>query len=265
MSNPLTPAEVRAFWTEQATLHQQSPDASWSDRPVIDLEIAEMLKYLADGQRVLDIGCANGFSTCRFAGARRIDILGLDYIPEMIDQARARLDRERSALLGTVKFEVGDILNLPASAAGFDCAVVTRVLINLGTWDRQLAGLNAALATLRPGGLLLLSEATLQGWERLNAFRREWGLAAIAMPSFNQYLDQERVIEAAAATADLVTVSHFASTYYVATRVFKPLLNQAAGSPVNVADPSAEFNRWCAQLPPCGDYGVQRLFILRKR
>ena len=265
MTERFTDAQIKTFWTEQAVQHQQSPEASWSDRRVIDLEIAEMLKHLADGDRLLDIGCANGFATCQFAAARRIEVLGVDYIPEMITQARSRLQAEQADLISAVRFEVGDILSLAVPEAAFDKVVVTRVLINLGTWERQHAGLLAALRALKPGGLLLLSEATVQGWQRLNAFRREWKLSEIATPPFNVYLDQEQVIDAARPVADLVQVSHFASTYYVATRVFKPLLNEALGHRVDVTDPLAEFNRWCAQLPACGDYGVQRLFIFRKR
>lgn len=85
------------------------------------------------------------------------------------------------------------------------------------------------------------------------------------MPAFNLYLDQDQVIDAAREFAELVEVSHFASTYYVGTRVIKPLLSEALGARVNVADPLAEWNRWCAQLPAFGDYGVQRLFVFRKR
>lgn len=265
MTERFSDEQIKTFWTEQARQHQQSPDASWSDRRVIELEITEMLKHLADGDRVLDIGCANGYSTCQFAAQKRIDALGLDYIPEMVAAAQARLAQQAAALSGTVRFDVGDILSLPAHAQDFDKVIVTRVLINLGTWERQRAGLLASLGALKPGGLLLLSEATEQGWRQLNRFRREWGLADIAMPPFNRYLDQDQVIEAARPVADLVDVAHFASTYYVATRVFKPLLDQALGHRVDVTDPLAEFNRWSAALPAAGDYGVQRLLIFRRR
>ena len=265
MTDRYTDAQIKSFWSEQAALHKDSPNASWSDRRVIELEIAEMLKHLADGDIVFDIGCANGYSTCRFAAAKAIDVLGVDYTPEMIGYATERLARDRHQLRGQVRFEVGDILALTQPDAAFDKVVVTRVLINLGSWERQRAGLDHALRVLKPGGILMLSEATAQGWERLNAFRREWGLSDIAMPPFNLYLDEERIVEAAQAAADLVEVSHFASTYYVATRVLKPLLAEALGHRVDIADSMAEWNRWCAQLPAYGDYGVQRLFIFRKR
>jgi hypothetical protein len=47
---------------------------------------------------------------------------------------------------------------------------------------------------LKTGGTLLLSEATIQGWQRLNQFRREWALPDIPMPPFNRYLDENQVI-----------------------------------------------------------------------
>ena len=104
----------------------------------------------------------------------------------------------------------------------------------------------------------------MQGWRRLNALRAEWGLEDIPMPPFNEYLDQDQVIAAVRGEAELVELSNFASTYYIGTRVFKPLLAQATHAPVSVADPNAEWNRWFSQLPPAGDYGTQKLFVFRK-
>ena len=84
------------------------------------------------------------------------------------------------------------------------------------------------------------------------------------MPPFNLYLDQEKVIAAVRGEAELLELSNFASTYYVGTRLLKPLLAQATRAPVSVADPDAEWNRWFAQLAPAGDYGTQKLFVFRK-
>ena len=117
---------------------------------------------------------------------------------------------------------------------------------------------------LKSGGLLLLSEATLQGWQQLNRFRQEWALPEIPMPPFNQYLDQEQVVEALSSDLQLIEITNFSSTYYVGTRVLKPLLIQALGVKIDVAEPNMEWNRWFAQLPPWGDYGTQKLFVFRK-
>ena len=72
MTTRLSQSEVYEFWTRQAREHGQSPSASWSDHCVIEMEIAEIAKHLADGDKVLDVGCANGYSSMQFACARRI-------------------------------------------------------------------------------------------------------------------------------------------------------------------------------------------------
>ena len=86
------------------------------------------------------------------------------------------------------------------------------------------------------------------------------------MPDFNLYLDQDQV---ASALADRLTLHwplvNFSSTYFVTTRVLKPLLIAATGAKLDAADPALEWNRWCAQLPAWGDYGTQKLFVFRKR
>ncbi|MGI8588258.1 MAG: class I SAM-dependent methyltransferase [Chloroflexia bacterium] len=265
MASRLSPDEIRAYWTQQALAHGQSPAASWTDQPVIELEIQTITQYLAEGDRVLDVGCANGFSTVQFAAFQQIAILGLDYIPAMIDAARERLAGLADRLRGTVDFAVGDARQLALPDAQFDKVVVVRVIINLGEWPDQVQGLQECVRMVKPGGLLLLSEATLQGWRRLNALRREWGLPDIPVPGFNNYLDEEMVVAALAPWMELQAIINFASTYYVGSRVLKPMLARACNLEIDVADPLMEWNRWFAQLPSAGDYGTQKLLVFRKR
>jgi ubiquinone/menaquinone biosynthesis C-methylase UbiE len=260
----LNNVQIYDFWSRQAAEHQQSPAASWSDFRVIEMEIEEISKRLIDGDRVLDVGCANGFSSVQFAVRREIKLRGLDYIPTMIDEARKRAKQSGLTLRGSVEFDVGDITQLAEENSSYDKVVVIRVLINLGNWERQRQGLQECVRVLRSGGMLLLSEATLQGWERLNRLRAEWGLPDIPIPPFNEYLDQEKVVAELSSRMRLVEISNFASTYYVGTRVLKPLLRQATNAPVAVADPGSEWNRWFATLPAAGDYGTQKLFVFEK-
>ncbi len=265
MNHKLNVEQIREYWKCQALKHGQSSAASWSDSMAIELDIREISKHLADGDQVLDVGCANGYSTIQFATKKRIRIRGLDYVWEMIEQARLQLSKMSGKLLGTVEFDMGDVTALDGELSGtYDKVVVTRVIINLGEWSRQLKGLRECARVLKLGGIFLLSEATLQGWNRLNSFRHEWGLPAIPMPPFNQYLDQEQVIEAVSRDLQLVEIVDFSSTYYVGTRVLKPLLIHALGAKIDSANPDMEWNRWFAQLPPYGDYGTQKLFIFKK-
>lgn len=265
MTEKLSLEAIRQFWTRQAEQHGASPDASWSDRPVIEMEIRQLLERLSEGDSVLDVGCANGYSTLQLAAQKSITIRGVDYVPEMIDEARARLAELAESLAGDVSFAVGDVLALDEPSDTYDKVIVVRVIINLRTWENQARGLAECARVLKPGGVLLLSEATLQGWRKMNALRAEWGLASIPMPDFNEYLDEERIIEALGEKLELVELVNFASTYFVGTRVIKPLLIQALGADIDVARPDMEWNRFFSQLPAWGDYGTQKLFVFRKQ
>ena len=265
MADKLTSAEIRQYWASQAQTQGASPDASWSDHCAIQLEVRELLKWLKDGDRVLDVGCANGYSSAQLAAERRIHLHGIDYVPAMIDLARRRADELRGRLAGTLEFSVGDVTRLEGETGVYDKVITTRVLINLGDWPAQHAAVLACARMVKMGGLLLLSEATVQGWRNLNAFRAEWRLPPIPMPSFNTYLDETQLIDALAPEMDLVEEVRFSSSYFVGTRVLKPLLVQALDIDVDAADPHMHWNRWWAELPARGDYGTQKLFVFRKR
>jgi ubiquinone/menaquinone biosynthesis C-methylase UbiE len=265
MIQKLTLEQIREFWEKQASEHGESRAASWSDSYVMEMEIREILNYLQDGDRVLDAGCANGYSTVQFASQKAVHITGVDYVEQMIHHAKERVKRVQEVLAGSIEFRVADITKLEDHPNTYDKVIVIRVIINLGEWETQLNGINECVRVLKPGGLLLLSEATLQGWNQMNRFRREWNLPDIPMPVFNHYLDQERVIAELASQAQLVQLSNFSSTYFVGTRVLKPLLIQALGLPIDVANPQMEWNRFFSHLPAWGDYGTQKLFIFRKK
>jgi ubiquinone/menaquinone biosynthesis C-methylase UbiE len=265
MNDKLSIEGIRDFWTQQAKEHGLAPAASWSDTTVMDMEIREIIRHLADGDRVLDVGCANGFSTVQFASQKRLHIRGLDYIPEMVAQARVRLTAMAEKLQGTAEFDTGDITSLKEPSNTYDKVVVIRVVINLHDWSHQLQGVRECIRVLKPGGLLLLSEATVQGWQALNKFRREWALADIPMPAFNQYLDEAQLVKEVSEQLELVELNNFSSTYYVGTRVLKPLFAQAAAGKVDPTKPDMEWNRWFGMLPAFGDYGTQKLFVFRKK
>jgi ubiquinone/menaquinone biosynthesis C-methylase UbiE len=265
MDKKFTMEEVRQYWTSQSDQYGLSYEASWSDMQVIEKEIIEISKYLSDNDNVLDVGCANGYSTIQWAAEKQISIKGLDYIPGMIENARKRLAGFSANLRGAVYFDQGNILSLDEASSSFDKVIVVRVIINLGDWERQIQGMLECARLVKPGGLLLMSEATMQGWEKLNLFRSEWGLDQIPIPPFNTYLDEVKVIETLQSKMELIQIVNFASTYFVGTRVIKPLLARLLGMEEKVAEPSMHWNKWFAQIPSFGDYGTQKLFIFKKR
>ena len=156
MSQKLTLEEIRDFWRRQAAQHGQSPTVSWSDRRVIEMEIRALVRRLADGDRVLDVGCANGYSTVQLASQRAIDIRGLDYLPEMIEYARASLQSLSSPIPGKVDFGVGSIMAIPEPSSTYDKVISIRVVTNLGEWSNQRIALCECARVLKPGGEIVL-------------------------------------------------------------------------------------------------------------
>lgn len=73
--------------------------ASWE-------EVIKFAKTVPDGATVLDLGCGNGRLLQAFSG-RDINYLGIDFIPEIINYAKADHGANKK-----VKFIVGDILEL---------------------------------------------------------------------------------------------------------------------------------------------------------
>jgi ubiquinone/menaquinone biosynthesis C-methylase UbiE len=228
----------------------------------VELEIRELGRYLREGDVVLDAGCANGYSTLRFAREHTLVVRGLDRVPELIELARTALAAEPTS--SRVSFDVGDITAMQEPGEAYDRVIVIRVLINLQDEGRQQRALRECARVLKPGGLLLLSEATIQGWERLNSLRGEWGLPAIPMHPFNRYVDQDRLIAMAGPQLVLRELVNFSSTYFIGTRVIKPLLIKAAEAQLDPAEPDTEWNRLCATLPAIGDYGTQKLFVFER-
>ena len=260
-----TPEEVFNHWKDRASQHGTSHTASWNDALAVDLEVKNILTYLENGHRVLDVGCANGHATLRYAMERQIDVHGLDYIPGMIENANLHLQEVTKKLQGLVTFCEGNILDLKEPMDHYDRIIITRVLINLTTPDKQKEALLRCSRSLKKGGLILLSDATKSGWSHLNAFRQEWGLSPLPMPDFNLYLEEKSLLESVSSTLTLRKVVNFSSSYYLGTRVFKPLLVKLlADSKITGLNLTDHWNRYFADLPQAGDYGIQKLFVLEK-
>ncbi len=72
------------------------------------------------GQKVLDVATGSG-NTAISAARRYCDATGIDYVPELIEQAKERAGAERLE----ITFEVGDAENLPYPDASFDVVLST--------------------------------------------------------------------------------------------------------------------------------------------
>ncbi len=119
---------------------------NWSDSryevlPYFAVEKTVLLQPGVD--RILDLGCANGWNMSRFGQYGRASI-GLDMVPERVKLA---------GTYGPVTVASG--LDIPLAAETCDVVYIQHVLHHIGDVERAL---NEARRVLRPGGVLFLIE-----------------------------------------------------------------------------------------------------------
>jgi ubiquinone/menaquinone biosynthesis C-methylase UbiE len=113
------------------------------------LVMAELLSEAVDlhpGQRVLDVACGNGNAS--LAAARRFcEVIGIDYVPMLLDEGRQRAKAEGLA----VDFRESDAEEIPFPDASFDV-----VLSTLGSMfaPNQEKAAGELLRVCKPGGTI---------------------------------------------------------------------------------------------------------------
>ena len=119
------------------------------------------------------------------------------------------------------------MLELPYPDNHFDVVSSSRCLMALLEWQRQQNALLEIHRVLKPGGVLVLMEGTIEGLERLNAWRARFALEAIAADGrdrlFTRKFQEAELLDFCAPHYDLVRVQRF-GMYYFLTRIVQPLL-----------------------------------------
>ncbi len=142
-------------------IHQQAHWAS-GDFGVIGTTlqlVGETLCEAVDlqaGSRVLDVACGNG--NAALAAARRwCTVIGVDYVPALVEQARVRAAAERLP----ATFQVGDAEALDFPDASFDYVLSTFGVMFAPDQERAAREL---VRVCKPGGTLGLANWTPTGF-----------------------------------------------------------------------------------------------------
>ena len=101
-----------------------------------------------DDFRVLEIGCATGYTSCFIGEEYGCNVTGIDVSEILIEKAQERANRKR---LRNVEFQLADAMNLPFSDNSFD--VVFGVAITALVPDKKRA-LSEYFRVVKPGGIL---------------------------------------------------------------------------------------------------------------
>lgn len=251
-----------AYWEKNATQYKTSHSVSWGDANMIQLEIKNILNYIEDGDYVLDAGCSNGYSTFAIASARNIKVKAFDYSKKSIKYAiYAQQERDEKK---KIKFYHGNILNIDEYDNTFDKVYTIRVIINLLSWNLQKRAIQEMYRILKPNGLFLMSEAFMGSLRNLNKLRALANLSPLTVHDFNLYLEERKTEKFLQKYFDIVEVKKFSSIYYVASRFLRYLTMTKQDKDTYIND----INNFFASFPETensGDFGIQKLYVLRKR
>nr|WP_062339446.1 class I SAM-dependent methyltransferase [Herbidospora sakaeratensis] len=104
----------------------------------------------ADGLRVLDVACGEGFYTRRFADLGAGQVVGVDSSAEMVRLGRSAEEEQPRGIV----YHVHDAARMPVLGE-FDVVAATYLLHYAVDLDHMRAMCDAMAANLRPGGRLL--------------------------------------------------------------------------------------------------------------
>ncbi len=128
---------------------------------------AQLLQtFLVPGDRLYDLGCATGTSLlllCRLLSDKEVHFIGLDNSQPMLD--KARLKAELYGKKDSLSFLLEDITAFDQAGAG--ALILNYTLQFIRPLQRQ-AFLSRLFDSLRPGGVLLISEKVISHDPRLN-------------------------------------------------------------------------------------------------
>ena len=241
-------------WDDRAKEHGESHWASWGDHYAIRLEVDTISKFINEGDKVLDVGCANGHATVQQLVNSPEELIGMDLSEEMIRYAE-NYNKDN------VNFLVGDILNIPFDDCSFDVVYTTRVLINLQTWENQQRGMDECIRVAKPGGKIVFSECFYEPLVLLNSMRVLNGLPALSENDFNRYLKTVKM-EAYLVGQDYERID-FSSVYFLGSRFLREIITNAEdyegySNPINgiFYDLGKRYSG--------GGFGVQRAYVITK-
>lgn len=137
-------------------------------------------ELVRDGDRVLDIGCGDGFFSARFLAERASRVDALDVDPAAIRTARAQ------NALGNVTFRCQDAVNAPFPDSRYDVIVWDGALGHFPA-DGAARMLGKIAQSLGPAGVFVGSESLgEEGVDHLQTFAALEDIGRLLRPHFTQ-------------------------------------------------------------------------------
>lgn len=251
--------KMRVFWSNRAKLFRNDPKANTNDLWLREIEINFVNNILKSHsfKRVMDFGCANGYSTFKLARLnKKITFIGIDINNDMINIANKSVKKENSS---NVFFRQFDILK-DGIFEKYDFIYAIRVFQNIESYQMQKRVFDKLYGSLKKNGMLLYIESYADGYKRLNADRVKIHLPPLPIHShltlltdeFDNYVSQKM---------KLIEEYSLSSSYYLITRLLYSYIAKMNNEKINYNHP---IHQVAAIIPQIGDYGPQKASLYQK-
>ena len=249
--------QIQHLYASEAANHGTKGTSTIQDIRTRNLEVKAITSFIKDGQKVLEVGCGNGYVALQLVHEFDIDLAAMDFSPELIAQAKSQ---PVAGTRGKVTFSVGDILALDAREA-FDLIFSVRCLQNLMSWNDQKVALANIARALRPGSEYIMEESFWTGLNNLNEARGELGLEAISESWHNVFFHEQETKEFMASVGCVyVDQVPFLSGYYFGSRVLLPALMPKDKKVTS----ASRLNDYFVHLPLGGDFCPMKILRFRR-
>ena len=252
---------IKDTWEKQAVSFKDSHWVSWGDNWAIDLEIENNAGFIKEGDKVLVVGCANGFAAYRQADKKNIEITGIDFAENMIKNALEK--HKEFGAPKNISFEQGDVRSLSFPDNTFDVTYTTRVLINLPNWEEQKQGIEECVRVTKKGGTVILSEAFWEPLVLLNSLRTLVKLPPLVEHDFNRYIKISKAEAFMKEKKYSFERTDYTSVYYLGSRFLRELITDASKYP-GYSNPVNEIFYNIEKDYSGGGFGIQQAIVIKK-
>lgn len=249
-----------AFWSERATRFKADPRANTNDLWLRELEINYVDQKIKSQsfKRIMDFGCANGYSTFRLAEMHKdLTFVGIDINSGMIDIANERLNKHP---IPNLFFRNVDVINENIKEK-YDFIYSIRVFQNLDSLDTQINVFDRIYNLINKNGAFLYVESYADGYKKLNADRAEMGLPPLPIHEHLTLLTDE-FDHYVSKRLKFLSRDHLSSSYYLITRLLYSYIAKMNKEPIDYDHP---IHRVAAIVPQVGDYGPQKASYYTKK
>ena len=123
--------------------------------PTSEAKLDRLIEYckIADGQRILDVGCGKGWLLQRIAERFDVQAEGIEVNPPFLEAGKARI--ARAALRGEITFHQMPASGFEGEAESYDVGLCIGASFAIGTFEDMVAWLRKYV---RPGGFLAIGD-----------------------------------------------------------------------------------------------------------